>query len=110
MFLFVLTIVALSLLEFVGDSNFKFFARTNRPFFLAFGLLAYLAMVGVLVAAMKEGNIIFTNGMWDGISALLSTVLAYILYKERLNNKYQWTGLALVIAGCTLLGFGKVPK
>jgi multidrug transporter EmrE-like cation transporter len=48
--------------------------------------------------------------MWDGISAILSTVLAYVLYKERLSNNYQWTGLAMVIAGCGLLGFGKIPK
>jgi len=110
MFSFVLTIISLSLLEFVGDSNFKFFARTDRPLYLMFGLLAYVAMVGVLVAALKQGNIIFTNGMWDGVSAILSTVLAYVLYKERLSNNYQWTGLAMVIAGCGLLGFGKVPK
>ena len=109
MMMFILTILILSFFEFIGDTNFKFFARTNHKYHLYIGLVAYLVMIFLLVSALKRGNLIFTNGMWDGISAILTTVLAFVLFKERLSNKFQWFGLALVILGCVLLSYGQIP-
>jgi multidrug transporter EmrE-like cation transporter len=66
-------------------------------------------MIFLLVSALKHGNVMFTNGMWDGISAIITTVLAFVLFKERLSNKFQWGGLVLIIIGCILLGYGEIP-
>jgi len=110
MFMFILTIIVLSFFEFIGDSNFKYFARTNHKQHLYIGLIAYLVMIFLLVSVLKHGNLIFTNGMWDGISAIVTTVLAFVLFKERLSNKFQWIGLALVIGGCVLLSYGQIPN
>ena len=107
--MFILTILILSFFEFIGDTNFKFFARTNHKHHLYIGLIAYLVMIFLLVSALKRGNLIFTNGMWDGISAIVTTVLAFILFKERLSNKFQWVGLVLVIIGTFLLSYGQIP-
>jgi len=67
-------------------------------------------MIFLLVSVLKHGNLIFTNGMWDGISAIVTTVLAFVLFNERLSNKFQWIGLALVIGGCVLLSYGQIPN
>ena len=109
MFMFILTIILLSFFEFIGDTNFKFFARTNHKHNLYIGLIAYVVMIFCLVSALKRGNVMFTNGMWDGISAIITTVLAFVLFKERLSNKFQWVGLVLIIIGCILLGYGEIP-
>jgi len=108
--MFILTIIILSFFEFIGDSNFKFFARTNHKQHLYIGLVAYMVMIFLLISSLKRGNIIFTNGMWDGISAIVTTVAAFVLFKERLSNAFQWGGLVLIIVGCVLLSVGEIPK
>jgi multidrug transporter EmrE-like cation transporter len=110
MLFFILLILLLSFFEFIGDSNFKFFARTNSKRYLYVGIIAYAVMLFFLINAFKHGNLIFTNGMWDGISAILSTILAFFLFHERLSNKLQWGGLILIILGSFLLSYGKIPK
>ena len=110
MFMFILTIIVLSFFEFIGDSNFKYFAKTNNKGHLWMGLVAYLVMIFCLVMALKRGNLMFTNGMWDGISAILTTIAAFCLFNERLSNKVQWVGLFLIIIGCFLLSYGEIPN
>jgi multidrug transporter EmrE-like cation transporter len=48
--------------------------------------------------------------MWDGISAILTTIAAFCLFNERLSNKVQWFGLFLIIVGCFLLSYGEIPN
>ena len=108
--IFLILIVLISLVEYVGDSNFKFYARDGKINNLVIGIIAYSVLIKLLITALKESNLIFTNGMWDGISAIISTLFAYFLLKERLSNKFQWSGLVLVILGVLLLNVGKIPK
>jgi multidrug transporter EmrE-like cation transporter len=107
--MFILIVILLSFFEFIGDTNLKFFAKNNHKHSLYIGLIAYVVMIFLLVSALKRGNVMFTNGMWDGISAIVTTVLAFVLFKERLSNKFQWFGLALIIIGTFLLSYGQLP-
>jgi multidrug transporter EmrE-like cation transporter len=77
---------------------------------LGIGIVAYGVMIYVLIKALSRGNIIFTNSMWDGISTIIATILAFYLLGERLDNSYQWIGIFSVIIGIFLLSVGSVPK
>lgn len=107
--IFLLTIALMSLVEYVGDASFKTFARSSSYEYLLYGIVAYAIMVKLLITALRAGNLIYTNGMWDGISAIIGTLLAYFLLKETLSNGFQWAGLGLVIAGICFLNVGKIP-
>jgi multidrug transporter EmrE-like cation transporter len=107
--LLVASIILISIIEFIGDSNFKIFARTNDYTSLVIGSVAYIVMVAFLVIALRLSNVIYVNGMWDGVSALIESLLAYLVLKETLSNNYQYAGLGLVIAGIFFLNFGKIP-
>lgn len=107
---FVFLVILLCLVEFVGDINFKLYARNNTNLNLIVGLIAYSVLIFILIKLFKHSNLIFTNGMWDGISSIISVLLAYFLFHERLNNKFQWLGLLLTIVGTVLLTVGKMPK
>lgn len=98
-----LTISALSLVELFGDSQFKFFARTGQQKYLFGGFVGYLGVMYFLIKALKQGNIMYVNGMWDGISALLNTIGVYILLGERLNTSGQYAGLVFIIGGVFLM-------
>ncbi len=106
---FVLLITLLSLVEFVGDSNLKIYARTNTLKNLAIGIIAYIFVIKILIESFKRRNLIFTNAMWDAISTLISTLLAVFILKESLNNWQQYFGVGSIILGIMLLNYGKAP-
>jgi len=108
---FFLIIIFLSLVEFVGDASFRQYAKDPKLLDrLLLGILAYIGVVLILIQSFKQANLIFTNGMWDGVSAAIGTILAVFILNESLTNGYQWSGLTLVILGIVLLNIGKIPN
>ena len=103
-----LIIALLSVAEVFGDTQFKFFARSGQQKYLAGGLVGYAGVIYFLIKALKSGNVMYVNGMWDGISAIVETVAVYFLLGERLNTSGQYAGLGLIIAGIFMLAQGGI--
>ena len=93
----------MSLAEVVGDFGFKSFARGGGLTAFAQGATGYVAVIYFLIRSLRVGNVLYVNGMWDGISAVLESIAAYVLFGERLTNPVQYIGLAVVIAGVFML-------
>jgi uncharacterized membrane protein len=49
------------------------------------------------------------NLSWDGTSAILETLLAFILMGERLNNSIQYLGGIFIVFGMVCLNYGQIP-
>lgn len=105
-----LLIIIVSIIEYFGDANFKIFARENKKKGLFMGIFMYAIMIAVLIAIIKRTNITYMNGMWDGTSAVIETLLAYILLHETLSNKIQYLGLVFIIIGIIVMNYGVIPK
>ena len=103
----ILDISLLSIAEIVGDFGFKDFARTNSIKGFAQGSVGYIAIVFFLIKALRDGNVLYVNGMWDGVSAVLETFAAYFILGERLNNPVEYAGLAVIILGIFMLHTSK---
>ena len=106
---FIVLIILLSLTEFVGDANFKIYSRTNGIKNLIIGGIAYIVLIKILIEALKQRNLIFTNGMWNAIQTVTETLLAIFILHETLNNWQQWVGLASIVTGIFFLNYGKQP-
>ena len=104
-----LLIVLISIIEYIGDSNFKIYARTDKIYNLLIGLIAYVIMIIFLIYVLKNVNVIYVNGMWDGISAIIGTLLAILILHETLSNYIQYLGLAFIIIGIFVLNYGNIP-
>lgn len=96
-------IIFLSFAEVLGDFGFKSFARTGAKTAFAQGSLGYVAVIYYLIKSLAQGNVLYVNGMWDGISAIIESVAAYIILGERLNRPIEYAGLLLVILGVFML-------
>jgi multidrug transporter EmrE-like cation transporter len=107
---FILLIVLLSVVEFVGDTNLKLYARNDYFKNLLIGIVSYVVIVKVYIEALKQGNLIFTNAMWDAVSTVITTILAVFILREKLINWQQWAGLITVLVGIFLLNYGKIPN
>ena len=103
-------IIAVSLVEYFGDLNFQKFAKTGKTSNLFYGVIFYAFMIKLLIEALKKSNLIYMNGMWDGVSTIIGTIFAWWLLHERLSNPMQWLGLVLIFLGLIALNFGKIPK
>ena len=98
-----LDITGLSIAEIVGDFGFKAFARSGTSRSFAQGTIGYVAIIYFLIRSLRVGNVLYVNGMWDGVSAVLETIAAYFILGERLNGPIQYMGLIAVIAGIFML-------
>jgi len=94
---------ALSVAEIIGDFGFKAFARGGGAASFTQGTVGYIAVIYFLIRSLRVGNVLYVNGMWDGVSAVLESIAAYFLFGERLTNPVQYVGLIVVIAGIFML-------
>jgi multidrug transporter EmrE-like cation transporter len=103
------SILLVSLSEVIGDFGFKGVAREGGARNWAFGILGYIGVIYFLIKSLRVGNVTYVNGMWDGVSAVISTIVAYAFFGERLNSPYQYMGLLLIIGGIFCLKSGGIP-
>jgi LPXTG-motif cell wall-anchored protein len=103
-----LNILMLSLFEILGDFQFKFFARQGKLANFGGGLVGYSGVIYFLIAALKQGNILWVNGMWDGVSGVIESLAAFFILGERFNNWFQYLGLAMITTGLVLLRKGGI--
>ena len=103
-------IIMLSLFEILGDFQFKFFARQGKLANFGGGLVGYSGVIYFLIAALKQGNVLWVNGMWDGVSGVIESLAAFFILGERFNNWFQYLGLAMITTGLVLLRKGGITQ
>jgi multidrug transporter EmrE-like cation transporter len=101
-----LDIVTLSLVEIFGDFNLVWYTQTNQVEFLYKGILGYIGVVYFLIRALRGGNLLYVNGMWDSLSTVINSIAAFILLGDRLKTNSQYIGLILIVIGIYMLKDG----
>lgn len=99
-------IIFLSLVEIYGDFELKKFASTNLMSHLYKGIAGYAGVIYFLIKSLKGGNVLYVNGLWDGISGVLESIAAYVILGDRLKNSCQYLGLGMICFGIVLLHNG----
>ena len=99
-------VVALSAIEVYGDFALRFYAQTNKLYWLAHGIIGYAGVVVLLIQAFRFKNVLYVNGMWDGVSAIIESSAAFILLGDRFQKTSEYVGLILIIIGVVLMKNG----
>ena len=96
-------ILGISFSEIVGDFGFKEFANKGgiRPF--AVGATGYVGVIYFLIRALQGSTVLTVNTTWDGTSALIESLAAYILLGERFDDPFKYVGIAFIVIGLFLL-------
>lgn len=97
------SVVLLSVVEIYGDFALRFYAQTNNITYLFHGIAGYVGVVFFLIQSLRHGNVLYVNGMWDGISSILESAAAYVVLGDRLEKPIQYVGLVLTVVGIFLL-------
>jgi multidrug transporter EmrE-like cation transporter len=104
-----LNVIAATFAEIMGDFGFKEFARQGTAKGFIQGSVGYVGVIFFLIQSLKTGNILFVNGMWDGISGILETLAAYFILGERFVNPMQWVAVVIISLGLVMLRYYGVP-
>jgi multidrug transporter EmrE-like cation transporter len=104
---FVLDVLLVTLLEYVGDSSLKVYARNGSNTHLFIGLIAYAIVMYFLIQILKYANVMQMNISWDAVSVIVETALAYYLLHETLSGVTQYVGFIMIILGMVFMGIGK---
>lgn len=102
----IVNIVALCITEIVGDFGYKNYARTGSLKGFTQGSLGYVGVIYFLIKSLGQGNVLWVNGLWDGMSGIIESVAAYIILGERLHHWYQYAGIVMISTGLVLLKNG----
>ena len=102
-----INLIALSLTEIVGDFQLKLFARGHKLSTLLGGIGGYIGVIFFLIRSLTQGNVLFVNAMWDGMSGIIESIAAYFILGERMDKWYQYLGILLVAAGLMLMKYDK---
>jgi multidrug transporter EmrE-like cation transporter len=100
---------ALSVAEIVGDFGFKGVARVGDLRSWMTGIGGYIGVIYFLIRSLRVGNVLYTNSLWDGISAILESLFAFFIAGERLTNPVQYVGVVFIIIGLISLKHGDIP-
>jgi len=100
-----LRVGVLSVLEVFGDFMLKDYATTGALSKLGLGVLGYAGVIAALIWSFHTGNVLLVNGMWDGMSAIIESLAAYLILGDRLSNPYQYFGLFMTMIGVFLLKY-----
>jgi multidrug transporter EmrE-like cation transporter len=103
-------VALLSLAEIVGDFGFKDFARTSSQAGFIQGSLGYVGVIFFLIKSLAQGNVLYVNGMWDGMSAIIESLAAFFILGERFDHPMQYIGLMIIIVGMAILRFYGISK
>jgi len=100
------TIGLLSISEIFGDFALKKFANDGGMKHLVYGILGYVGVIYFFIMSLKGSSVLMVNAAWDGISALIESVAAFVVLGERFSDPNQYIGLGLIVCG---LFFLKIP-
>ena len=97
------SVVLLSVVEIYGDFALRFYTQTNNLTYLFHGIAGYVGVVFFLIQSLRNANVLYVNGMWDGVSGILESAAAYVVLGDRLEKPMQYVGLVLTFAGIFLM-------
>jgi len=101
-----LNIISLSVVEIIGDFALKFFANEGGAGYLAMGITGYIGVIYFLIRSLQGSTVLMVNGAWDGMSAIIESLAAFVILGERFDHMGQYVGLLLIVMGLFLL---KIP-
>jgi multidrug transporter EmrE-like cation transporter len=98
-----INLILLSVWEIFGDFNLRWYAQSGFLRYLILGVLGYIGVITYAVKCFMSDNVLYVNGMWDGMSAILESIAAYVILGDRLKKPMEYVGLLLTIVGIFLM-------
>lgn len=92
-------IFGLCLTEIVGDFGYKYFANEGGIKNFTIGTTGYIGVIYFLIRSLQGSQVLLVNAAWDGVSALIESIAAFVILGERFDDPWKYFGIILIILG-----------
>lgn len=99
-----LLVVVIVCIENTSQYFLKHYAMDKKTHFFIYGVLLYAVIAYILTLTFKYEKMVIVNILWGGISALLLTAMAYVVFDERLTMR-EIIGVAVIFAGIFIVNW-----
>lgn len=96
-------ISSLIVAEIVGDFGYKHFANHGGIKSFVVGTAGYIGVIYFLIRSLQGSQVLLVNAVWDGLSALLESIAAFVILGERFDDPWKYFGIFLIIIGLFFL-------
>ena len=93
----------LCLTEIVGDFGYKEFANKGGLKNFLIGTSGYIGVVYSLIRSLQGSQVLLVNAAWDGLSALIESIAAFVFLGERFDDPMKYVGIVLIVVGLLFL-------
>ena len=100
----ILLVVIIVCIENTSQYFLKHYAMDKKIHFFIYGVLLYAVIAYILTLTFKYEKMVIINILWGGISALLLTAMAYVLFDERLSMR-EIIGILVIFAGIFIINW-----
>ena len=92
--------------EIVGDFGYKQFADKGGIANFMTGTVGYIGVIYFLIRSLQGSQVLLVNAAWDGLSALIESIAAFVVLGERFDEPMKYVGILFIVLG---LFFLKLP-
>jgi multidrug transporter EmrE-like cation transporter len=103
LFINIILIILLVILESISISILKYSSINNNKLFII-SIIIYIIIILILYNIFKKKPAGITFTLWNIGAIIMTTLMGYIIFKEKLN-KHQILGLIIAIISIPLLNY-----
>lgn len=106
-FLYVLGMTAA---ELFGNAHLKWYAERGHDHHFMFGMVAWLAVLLLLIQTLQKESMMWTCIMWEAMIVLGGALTAWIFFGEKFTHWIQWLGVAFAVGAAVCINWNCAGK
>ena len=99
---FYLYLIGLVIFDLLALISIKYWYLKNSIIYLIIGMFSFSITALFLGLSLKYEGVAIANIIWVALSAILSTIIGYYLFKEPIAL-HQFIGIAIIIMGLVVI-------
>ena len=103
-FYILLLVVVIVCIENMSQYFLKNYTIDKKLHFFIYGVILYAIIAYILTLTFKYEKMVIVNILWGGVSALLLTAMAYVLFDEKLTIR-EIIGILVIFAGIFIVNW-----
>jgi multidrug transporter EmrE-like cation transporter len=98
-------VFVMTLAELIGNTHLKWYTENGSRHHLAWGLLAWAAVLYFLVKSLTAKTMMWTCIMWEVMIVIGGALTAYFVFGEKFTHWIQWLGVLMAIGAAICINY-----
>lgn len=100
-----LYVIGMTVAELFGNAHLKWFAEKGSHHNFMFGILAWMAVLFLLIQTLQKQSMMWTCVMWEAMIVIGGALTAWLFFEEKLTHWIQWLGLIMAVGAAICINW-----